>query len=320
MLVLVVAIVAAMVAASTAYRFEGFPPKFEKRSIGVGAASTQVLVDTPRSAQANIDKDPGPLSTRALVFAQAMSSLQGRAAISRETGIPAMQIAAKGPFSSESNRTTFQAQPSEPRANELLAEGDGYRLMFDAQQDLPIISIYAQAPTAVGAQRLANGASRAMRKYVTTLDSTDSKKSSQVVLHDLGPAEGGTVNQGVNTAVMALAFLGILAAGCLAIVFGSGLVREWRRLGEEQRNSLALDPTSVEDPRPSKIRRAAGAIVPGRGARAELPAPELTPADASQLALALAASNGNGNGHRPDEPDTAAADESDGESAARAAS
>jgi hypothetical protein len=288
MLVLVVALVAAMAAAATAYRPEGMPPKLQKRSLGIGAASTQVLVDTPRSSQTNIDKDPTPLSTRALVFAQAMSSLQGRAAIAKETGIPAIKIAAKGPFSSESNRSTFQAQPSEPRANEILGEGEGYRLLFDAQQELPIVSIYAQAPTALAAEKLANGASRAMRKYVTTLGVKDSKSDSQVVLRDLGPAEGGTVNQGVSTAVMALVFIGILTLGCLLIVFGSGLAREWRRLGEQEHHAIALDPTSVENPpEHSRLRRAAGAIVPARRAQGELTAGELT----------LAPANGNGNAH-----------------------
>ena len=47
------------------------------------------------------------------------------------------QIAADGPFSTLTDRSTYQATPAGPRANQLTEENAVYRLVFDAQLDPP---------------------------------------------------------------------------------------------------------------------------------------------------------------------------------------
>ena len=80
-------LLAALVAISSSYKL----PSLEKRGLQLGAASSQILIDSPAStlvggADAN---QLSTLATRARVYAQYLSSLEARDDISRASGIPA---------------------------------------------------------------------------------------------------------------------------------------------------------------------------------------------------------------------------------------
>lgn len=216
-------VIAMLIGISTSYRL----PSFEKKELLSGAASSQLLVDSSTSAIADVEKDPAPLANRAVVLAQYMSSAEARTAIAREMGLSPTQIAADGPFSSLTDRSTYQATPAGPRANQLTEENAVYRLVFDAQLSLPIISIYTQAPDADGATKLASAASSVLTGYVADLDA-GIPKGRQIIVTSLGDPEGGTVNDGASPILAFLAFLGTLIVLCTLIVLGSGLVRQWR--------------------------------------------------------------------------------------------
>ena len=138
------------------------------------------------------------------------------------------QISADGPFSTLTDRSTYQATPAGPRANQLTEENAVYRLVFDAQLSLPIISIYTQAPDAESAIELASAATSVLTSYVTELDN-GIPEARQITVSQLGQPEGGTVNDGANPILAFLAFLGVFVVLCTLIVLGSGLVRQWRK-------------------------------------------------------------------------------------------
>ena len=219
---LLVTLAAFLAALSTSYKL----PSLEKRELLVGAASAQILVDASTSMIADVDRDPGPLASRAIILAQYMSSSQARTKIARRVGLPQPQVTAEGPFSTLTDRATYQATPAAPRANQLTDEGAMHRLVFDAQQSLPIISIYTQAPTAKGAIALAGAASEVLTGYVARLDK-GVPKLRRIEVTELGRPEGGTVSDGASPILAALAFLGMLAAGCALIVVASGVARRW---------------------------------------------------------------------------------------------
>jgi hypothetical protein len=223
--VVAAAVVALLIGISTAYKL----PSFEKRAQMVGAATSQVLIDSSTSAIADVDRDPGPLANRAVVLAQYMSSAEARAAIAAEMGLSPTQIAADGPFSSLTDRSTYQATPAGPRANQLTEENAIYRLVFDAQLSLPIISIYTQAPDAAGATELAAAATGVLTGYVSELDK-GIPEARRITVSALGEPEGGTVNDGANPILAFLAFVGVLVVLCTLIVLGSGLVRQWQEM------------------------------------------------------------------------------------------
>jgi energy-converting hydrogenase Eha subunit F len=223
--VLAATVIALLIGISTNYRL----PSFEKRAQLVGAATSQVLIDSSTSAIADVDRDPAPLANRAVVLAQYMSSAEARTAIATKMGLSPTQIAADGPFSTLTDRSTYQATPAGPRANQLTEENAIYRLVFDAQLSLPIISIYTQAPDAASATSLAGAATDVLTGYVLELDE-GIPPGRRITVSKLGAPEGGTVNDGANPILAFLAFVGVMVVLCTLIVLGSGLFRQWQEM------------------------------------------------------------------------------------------
>ena len=244
--VIAAGVLALLVGISTQYEL----PSFEKKSLLVGAASSQVLIDSQTSAIADVDRDPAPLANRAVVLAQYMSSAEARNQIAQKMGLSPGQIAADGPFSTLTDRSTYQATPAGPRANQLTEENAVYRMVFDAQLSLPIISIYTQAPDSTGAIALASAATSVLTSYVTDLDE-GIPQGRRITVSQLGEPEGGTVNDGANPILAVLAFVGVFVVLCTLIVLGSGLVRQWREQREpESRDGTAAVPPAAPKPLP----------------------------------------------------------------------
>jgi hypothetical protein len=240
--VIVAGLLALLIGISTQYEL----PSFKKKALLVGAANSQVLIDSQTSAIADVDRDPAPLANRAVVLAQYMSSAEARNQIAEKMGVSPGQISADGPFSSLTDRSTYQATPAGPRANQLTEENAVYRMVFDAQLSLPIISIYTQAPDSTSAIELASAATSVLTGYVTELDE-GIPEGRRITVSQLGEPEGGTVNDGANPALAVLAFLGVFVVLCTAIVLSSGLVRQWQdqREPEDLAEVPAAPPESM---------------------------------------------------------------------------
>lgn len=209
---------AALFAVLATHTVSIWPLKAEKRAIELGAASTQMLVDSPMSSLVDLEQDTGPLSTRAAVYAQFMRSNVVRSSIAAKLGIPVEEIVAEGPFTTLQGRQNI-TRPGEARANEVRSEGQEHRLVFDHQEGLPIVSVFAQAPSPDRALELANASVEALQEYVTTEEINQSiPEGRRTVIRELGPAQGGWVNNGVNPIFMALAFAAALGIGCFLIL------------------------------------------------------------------------------------------------------
>jgi hypothetical protein len=221
----VVFLIATAAALATGYKVGFNPPKLESRAVPSGQATTQILVDSPQSAIADLKQDTAPLVTRATVFAQFMTSSTIRERISAATGIPANQITAEGPFSgpgADQNAVT----PSEARGSQVRAQTHPYRLTFVAQEQIPLVSVYASGPTAELAAKLANGVFVAVKGYVDEIAAADSTNPEhRVTVRQLGSAGASTVQTGGSKAVMVLAFLAITIFGCLFIILLAAIRR-----------------------------------------------------------------------------------------------
>ena len=249
---------ALLAAISISYRIS--TSGLETRSLEFGAAQTQILVDSPRSSLLDLSQETPPLATRAAVYAQFMRSNAVKDAIAAEVGVSPEAIIAQGPTSTLGG-TQNLPRPSESRSNEIVGEKDSYRLLFETQQDLPLIMISAQAPTAEAAIKLANGTVAGVQKYVESL-ALESKipELAQTQIRELGPAEGGTVNSGVSPIMMVLTFFGVMIAGCIAIVGLSAIVGAYKR--------IAADVREFDDVREFEMYYAA--VESGDDPRAEL--------------------------------------------------
>jgi hypothetical protein len=249
---LAVAMIAVATAAAIATSYK--VPSMEPRQLAVGAATSQILIDSdPSTLVAGAGTDQiAALGSRARVYAQYLSSRDAIDQIARQTGIPDRLITARGPFSQGTGIKNYQQQPAESRAKDLVDEAKSYRLVFEAQEDVPIISVYATGPSSAAALNLAKTSFATLKAYVAALNrqgaparealaksapTTSSSASTvtpaqvantSVVVRELGAPEGGIVGGGVNKIMMILAFLAVLGVECF-LVAGSIRVAEQRR-------------------------------------------------------------------------------------------
>lgn len=269
--VAVVLAAAVLGAVLISYSISLAPPGLHKRSLQLGAASSQILVDTPDStlvSGASPEKFD-TLAARARVYGEYLSTLQARARIAAISGVPAASLTTAGPFSPESGQVSYQNQTSASRGGEILQEGATNRLVFVAQEGVPIINVDAQAANAATAIRLAHASFITLRQYVRALQHTGAADPSHhgegVIVRQLGAPEGGTIGGSNSKILMAVAFLLIAGVGFVLILALPRMAERWRRLDESDR------PQAPDVP-------------PMRGARATL----------LPLVAEEAATNGNG--------------------------
>lgn len=222
------AAVAFVAALLSIYTVAIFPPGLHSRTNVFATASTQILVDTPESAFADLEYDLEPLDTRANVFARFLATPAAVALIAREAKLPYGAIEAKGPF--ELNVPEVQRAPTaERRSSQIVGEGALYRLRFESNPSLPLVSVFAQAPTERGAKVLAEAAPAALRSYIDGLQGEqDTPVSRQVEIRQLGEATGAIVNKGANLQIATLVFIVVLGGWCMLLVPARTIARGWR--------------------------------------------------------------------------------------------
>lgn len=232
-LVAVGAVIALIAAICSAFTISIFPPKLTPRTNTFATASTQILVDTPQSAFGNLEEEVEPLNTRAAVFARFLASPLAITLIAREAGLPANAIEGQGPY--EQNLPVFEQEPTaEKRSSQIIGERALYRLRFENNPDLPIVSVFAQAPTADEAHKLADAAPQALSSYINNIqESQKTPAKRRVIVHQLGDATGGVVNGGANVQIAALVFFVVLVLWCLLLIPAHTIARGWRAAGDE---------------------------------------------------------------------------------------
>jgi hypothetical protein len=221
----VVALIAAIL---SVYTVSIFPPSLTSRTNVFATASAQILVDTPDSSFADLSYELEPLETRAAVFARFLANPAAMDLISQQSGIPAYEIEAQGPY--EQNLPLNEQEPTaEERGTQIIGDGALYRLRLENNPDLPIISVFAQAPTEKQAKALAAAAPAALRVYVKRLqEQQHTPKRDRVEIRPLGHATGGVVNAGANREIGLLVFFVVFAGWCLLMIPANTIIGGWR--------------------------------------------------------------------------------------------
>jgi hypothetical protein len=242
LLVGVVVVIAFCAAILSAYRVSISPFGLQSRSLTVGAASSQILIDSKRNEAIAGEASLGTfeaLAIRAKIYAEYLSSLEARQRIADFAGVPARTISSSGPFSVSAGQGSYESQSSEDRANEILQEGAQNRLVFTAQEGVPIVTVDAQSATADRAVDLANGSFQTLKQYVSQLKVDGKDADRGVAVRELGAPEGGAIGGGNDVILMALAFLAITAIGCAAILFIPRFSQRWRALNQSEHEHAA---------------------------------------------------------------------------------
>src|ERR1700722_4105911 len=225
--------------------------RLSSHNVPTGAATVQLLVDSPSSELANLTQSRTPLIARAAVFAQVVTSQAVLQSVAEVAKVSADKVTAQGPYSG-SGETLDVITPAEARSSQIVAEKAIYRLTFLPQQNEPVITTTVQAPTPVAAARIANAVYPGVENYITAIQRKGhTPEQDRVTLRQLGPAQTGTVNSGSRGTLMIAAFLGILILGLLAIL-GTEAGRKRDRELEHLEQDLTAELASVsqEAPRP----------------------------------------------------------------------
>jgi hypothetical protein len=267
---------ATLAALMTAYRVG--PGGVERRSVAVGAATSQILVD---SAESTLVEGAGSdqiaaLGTRARVYAQYLSSRDAVDQIAKEVGVNPRLITAHGPFSEGTGIQDYDQQGAESRARDLVDEGKEYRLVFEAQEDVPIITVYATGPETQQALSLAQSSFRVLKNYIgrlkaeaevaektapapkTPIAASSVPLVENIVVRQLGAPEGGLVGGSADLVLMVLAFLAVFGIGCLVVAAASGFMRHWRLAGEMERIGAEANDWLKDPPAPASPEREGG--------------------------------------------------------------
>jgi hypothetical protein len=218
------------------------------KSTTYAAASTQMVVDAPRSALGNLQTSLVPFTNRAIVFARLMTSPQALQYIGQAAGIPGNEIAAEGP--SEIGAPTATHTPTAVKDGHLIAPTTKYVLRFDQNPELPTVDIYSQAPTANEAIALANGAVTGFSKYLDSLDvQTAVPDGQRVQIRQLGGAQGGVVDPGSSKSIAALVGMFVLIAWCVGILWVSRLRANLRaaKSGTPIPGATSREPANISD-------------------------------------------------------------------------
>jgi capsular polysaccharide biosynthesis protein len=251
-LVVLAAIVSIVVGLSASYDVSYFPPSLQQRSFEVGAAQTQVLVDRRQSAVVAFPRSSvgdsltnQALTSRAATLARIVPTSDIVEDIARRMRLPVQAIAVTPPPDPVPQGQTRQTQAAD-RATNIVAEGGRYRLLLKDNSVAPVISIYAQAPDARGAQRLADRTVDALTAYVKKQQRRDDVADSRRVdVTQLGRVNGGTVSESPNPTIAFVAGIGtfvLLLIVILAVAPPLRTIRQERRL--RSRNDATTEPQS----------------------------------------------------------------------------
>jgi len=253
---LAVAVCASIALAATVFSLYSVslaPPGLKARTLEQAGASTRVLIDPVESAitsRHSVTTTFESLTKRASLLSQVMAGEPVREYIGRRAGLPAEDISATARITANVPSTLTEPD-SEQRADAIHQSRKPYRLDIQPRPSVPVIDVYAQAPTPAEAERLADGAVAGLRDYIRAAASEQgTDPADETALHQLGPAKGAVINGGAKLVIGGLAFL-------LALVLAGGL---WAGIKSARRGWLAADPAPPSTPDAAPASSGGGGI------------------------------------------------------------
>jgi hypothetical protein len=218
------------------------PPGIKPRVLQMAAASTRALVDSPNSAVLDLAVPTSNLqqmTNRGVLVGNMIASQPVRAYIGRRAGIRPELLQVASPVTPDFPRPL--ATSGKRSTKDIADSPNQYRLSIQANPTVPILDVYAEAPTEKAARALANGAVQGMQDYLRDLAERQQIPATQRVhLEQLGGATGGVIDPGISIKLGALAFLITFAASSLAAVAIRRVRRGWRLADDAQRAARAV--------------------------------------------------------------------------------
>ncbi len=235
--VVVSLLVATLAALWSVGRIGVVPPSFTPRHLEISTASTRALVDTPQSTVLDLDVNTyafTAITNRALLVGNIMASAPVRRYIARRAHVPADVLRITSPVTVDFPRPLATA--GKRKTSDILKSPDEYRINIQANPTVPIVDVYATAPTAAEAEQLANGTIDGMKDYLRDLAAVQRiAPGKQVHLEQLGRAKGGVIDPGISRKVALLLFFLALAASSAMTLWVVRIRRGWREEAQQER-------------------------------------------------------------------------------------
>lgn len=228
--------VALLAAIASVTKISVFPPSLEGRDLQRGAATTRILVDLPKQERGHVSAPEfEAMSKRASLIANLLASPPVLSRIADTLGVSSGEVTAATEIT-EGVPLALVEPNEEKRANEILVSHDGYRLDIQANPTLPIIDVYAQAPTPGGAAELADAVAPAGNEYTEVLANGDHfPTDNRVQLKQLGAAQSAAISPTAPIEIFALTFL-VVFGGAFGLLCGVAVIRRgWVRGGSPPR-------------------------------------------------------------------------------------
>lgn len=228
--------VALLASIFTLYRPSLVPPGLHSRSLQIGAASTEVLVAQPNLVVGGSTYDYESLVNRAILVGNVMASPPVLAYMGHAVGVAGTRIQASAPITANVPRALIDPG-SGGSATDIVASPDHYKLEVQADPSVPILHIYAQAPSPRAADVLATAAVQGTAKYLSQVEVAQKIPRKEFVqIQQLGAANGGVANPGGAIEIAVLVFAGMFAVTTWFLYLGWKVSRGWAsaRLAEHR--------------------------------------------------------------------------------------
>jgi hypothetical protein len=243
-------VVALFAAIASVTKVSVFPPSLEKRDLQRGAATARILVDLPKQERGHVSAPEfEAMSKRASLVANLLASPPVLHRIADALGVSVDEVTAATEIT-EGVPLALVEPNEEKRANEILVSHDGFRLDIQANPTLPIIDVYAQAPTPAEAAELADAVAPAGNEYTEVLADRDNfPTDNRVQLKQLGAAQSAAISPTAPIEIFALTFIVIFGVAFGLLCGAAAVRRGWMRGGSPPRlvAARAEAPAPVDD-------------------------------------------------------------------------
>jgi hypothetical protein len=210
-----------------------FPPGIKARPLEIASATTRVMIEGPTSTPLDLSVntyDLVSLTNRAELVGNMMASPPVRSFIAARAGVPVSRLQVVSPITVDFPRQL--STDGTKHSSDILKSTDEYRINIQVNPTVPIVDIYATAPTVRAAAGLASGVVDGMNDYVRTVGVQQGiKLNRQVHLSQLGRPHGELINASVQWKVALLSFLLVFCASCLATIAIARVRKGWSAAG-----------------------------------------------------------------------------------------
>src|SRR3954467_2188780 len=146
-------------------------PHLTPRSLEMATAATHVLVDTPTSALIDLRQDTYSvegLKNRTVLLGNVIASSSVQDRIARRAHVPAELLRIQAPLTAEQSSPPVDSENAR-HTSDILKSTDQFRVDIKSNPTVPMIDLYAQAPTAESAAALANASVDELKAYLASL-------------------------------------------------------------------------------------------------------------------------------------------------------